>query len=232
MVESATAQAVVTGLKGEVTVIEPDRAERAIARRSAEVRATVPTMEFATYVTMDNCMELEAELGCGLIALLVRAAAHALRTVPRMNGAYRDGKYELYSRVNVGVTLIDDGIYTTPTVFDADRKAPLEIATELAGFYERAGSGELHPSETAGATFTVVDSTAFDIASLSPMIIAPQAGAMAVGPVRDVPVLRDGKVVPGQTMAMTLSVDHRIVHGRAPATFLEDVKAHLEEARA
>lgn len=224
--------AAIPSLKGEVTVVEPDRFERAVARRSAETRATVPSMEFQTVVGMDDCMALEAELGCGLIAILVRAAASALRAVPRVNGAYRDGHYELYSRVNIGVTLIDEGVYTTPTVFDADKKSALEIAGELAGLYERARTGELHPSETAGATFTVVDSTPFDIVAVSPLITPPQAGALAAGPVRDVPVIRDGEVVPGQTMSLSLAVDHRIIYGKAPAAFLEEVKAHLEEARA
>lgn len=230
MTDSVTAQAAGGGLKGEVTVLEPDRAERSVARRSAETRATVPSIEFQTEVSMDAAMAVEADLGCGLISLLVRAAAHGLRAVPRVNGAYRDGHYEIYSRVNIGVTLIDEGVYTTPTIFDADRKSASEIAGELAGLYQRARSGEdLHPSEVAGATFTVVDSTPYDIVALSPIISPPQAGALAAGPVRDVPVIRDGQVVPGRTMALSLAVDHRIVWGSAAAAFLEEVKARLEE---
>lgn len=214
-------------------MLEPDRAERSVARRSAETRATVPSIEFQTDVSMDATMALEAELGCGLIALLVRAAAHGLVAVPRVNGAYRDGHYELYSRVNIGVTLISEGAYTTPTIFDADRKSASDIAGELAGFHQRARSGEdLHPSEVAGATFTVVDSTPYDIVALSPIITPPQAGALAAGPVRDVPVIRDGEVTAGRMMALSLAVDHRIVWGRSAATFLEEVKSHLEDGSA
>jgi pyruvate dehydrogenase E2 component (dihydrolipoamide acetyltransferase) len=215
-----------------VTVIEPDRLERAVARRSAETRATVPTMEFISVVNMEAAIEREAELGCGVVSLLIRAAAHALDTVPRVNGAYRDGHYELYSRVNVGVTIVEQGVYVTPTIFDADEKTELEIANELAGYYVRAREGELRPAELTGATFTVVDSSAYDIVALSPMITTPQAGAMATGPIRDVPVVRHGEVVPGRTMQLALSVDHRIVYGYHAAAFLEEVKAHLEEARA
>lgn len=233
MTNSVTTQPVGGGLKGDVTVLEPDRGERWVARRSAETRATVPSIEFQTDVSMDATMELETKLGCGLISLLVRAAAHGLQAVPRVNGAYRDGHYEIYSRINIGVTLIDEGVYTTPTIFDADHKSAQEIAGELAGFYQRARHGEdLHPSETAGATFTVVDSTPYDIVALSPLISPPQAGALAAGPVRDVPVIRDGQVLPGQVMALSLAVDHRIVWGKAAAGFLEEVKAHLEEGRS
>jgi pyruvate dehydrogenase E2 component (dihydrolipoamide acetyltransferase) len=232
MSDAAAAETTEPGLKGSVSVIEPDRLERAVARRSAETRATVPTMEFISVVNMDAAMEREAELGCGVIALLIRAAAHALDTVPRVNGAYRDGHYELYSRINVGVTIVEQGVYVTPTIFDADEKTELEIANELAGYYVRAREGELRPAELTGATFTVVDSSAYDIVALSPMIITPQAGAMASGPIRDVPVIRHGEVVPGCTMQLALSVDHRIVYGYHAAAFLEEVKAHLEEARA
>jgi pyruvate dehydrogenase E2 component (dihydrolipoamide acetyltransferase) len=232
MSDAAAARTTEPGLKGSVTVIEPDRLERAVARRSAETRATVPTMEFISVVNMEAAIEREAELGCGVVSLLIRAAAHALDTVPRVNGAYRDGHYELYSRVNVGVTIVEQGVYVTPTIFDADEKTELEIANELAGYYVRAREGELRPAELTGATFTVIDSSAYDIVALSPMITTPQAGAMATGPIRDVPVVRHGEVVPGRTMQLALSVDHRIVYGYHAAAFLEEVKAHLEEARA
>jgi pyruvate dehydrogenase E2 component (dihydrolipoamide acetyltransferase) len=219
------------GLKGEVTTVELERHERTLARRSAESRATVPTVEFSNIVEVDALLQREAEVGCGIVAAVIAATAHALRTVPRVNGSYRDGHYELYSRVNIGVTLIGDGLYATPTIFEADAKAAADIGHELAGFYERAREAELHPSELTGATFTVVDSSEYDIVALTPLVLPPQAGALAFGPVRDVPVLRDGEVVPGRTMQLSLAVDHRIVYGHHAAAFLEEVKAFLEEAR-
>jgi pyruvate dehydrogenase E2 component (dihydrolipoamide acetyltransferase) len=219
------------GLKGEITTIELERHERTLARRSAESRATVPTVEFSNIVDVDALLQREAEVRCGIVAAVIAAAAHGLRTVSRVNGSYRDGHYELYSRVNVGVTMINDGLYATPTIFDADAKAAVEIGRELSGFYERAREAELHPSELAGATFTVVDSSEYDIVALTPLVISPQAGALAFGPVRDVPVLRDGEVVAGRTMQLSLAVDHRIVYGHHAAAFLEEVKAFLEEAR-
>ncbi|HTW12267.1 MAG TPA: 2-oxo acid dehydrogenase subunit E2 [Solirubrobacteraceae bacterium] len=232
MSDAAAAESLGPGIKGEVTVIELDRQARAVARRSAETRATVPTMEFTNLVNMDAALAREAELGCGTVPLLISAVARALQSVRRVNGSYRDGRYELYSRINIGVTMVDEGIYVTPTIFDADQKSELEVATDLADFYVRAREGELLPNELTGATFTVVDSSAYDIVALSPMIIAPQAGALAAGPVRDVPVVRRGEVVPGHTMQLALSVDHRIVYGHHAAQFLEEVKAQFEGAGA
>lgn len=219
------------GLKGEITTLELDRQERAHARRSAESRATIPTIEFSNIVDVGALLEREAEVGCGVMAAVIAASARALRTVPRVNGSYRDGHYELYGRVNVGVTLIADGIYTTPTIFDADEKSAADIGAELAALFTRAAESELHPSELTGSTFTVVGSSEYDIVALTPLILPPQAGALAFGPVRDVPVVRDGQVVPGHTMQLSLAVDHRIVYGHHPAAFLGEVKAFLEEAR-
>lgn len=219
------------GLKGEITTLELDRHERTHARRSAESRATVPTIEFSAIVNVEALLQREAEVGCGILAAIVAAVAHALRAVPRVNGSYRDGRYELYSRVNVGVTLIGEGVYATPTLFDADEKSPADIGVELAGLFTRASESELHPSELTGATFTVVGSTDYDIVALTPLVLPPQAGALALGPIRDVPVVRGGQVVPGHTMQLSLAVDHRIVYGHHAAAFLAEVKAFLEEAR-
>lgn len=219
------------GPKGTVTVLEPSRLEQALIRGSAQARATVPTVDFRNIVDMDACLAREARLGCGTAALLIDAAATALRTVPRVNGAYRKGHYELHSRINVGVTIVEQDIFVTPTIFDADQKSVSEIAGELTDYYQRAREHELLPTELTGATFTVLDSSAYDIVALSPMVRPPQAGALAAGPVRDVPVVRHGAVVPGHTMELVLSVDHRIVYGHHAASFLQEVKAHLEEAR-
>lgn len=219
------------GLKGEITTLELDRLERTVARRSAESRATVPTMEFSAVADVGALLEREAELGCGVAAILVAAVAHALRAVPRVNGSYRDGRYEIYSRVNIGVTIVEHGIYATPTIFDADEKPVLEIADQLARYVARAREDDLRPGELTGATFTVVDSSAYDIVAVTPMLLPPQAGALASGPVRDVPVVRDGEVVAGHTLELSLAVDHRIVFGHHAGAFLEEVKAFLEEAR-
>jgi pyruvate dehydrogenase E2 component (dihydrolipoamide acetyltransferase) len=220
------------GQKGIVTTIEPSRQERTIVRRSAEARATVPSVEFATVVEMERSVATAAALGCGITVLLVRAAAHALRTVPRVNGAYRDGRYELYSRINIGVTIAEEGVHVVPTVFDADEKSATEIAAELADHRARALDGELMPADLAGATFTLTDSGRDGIETLTPLIIPPHAAALATGPIREAPVVRDRVVVAGQTMTATLAGDQRIVLRVHAASFLTELKEHLEEGLA
>jgi pyruvate dehydrogenase E2 component (dihydrolipoamide acetyltransferase) len=218
------------GAKGEVRVVEPDRAQRTIARRSAEARATIPHLELDAEVMMDAALALCEREGCSLIALLARACALSLRAVPRANAAYRDGRFELYSRINVGVTITTGEAYTIPTVFDCDRKSLAELSEEIARLEDQARTGELAPPQLSGATFTLSNPGSLGVGSGAPVIVPPQAAALAAGRVRQVPAVRDGAIVPRQSMPITLACDHRILYGSQAASFLTRIQTQLEEA--
>lgn len=229
MVDPAAAPLGAGGAKGEVRVQEPDRFQRAIARRSSEARATVPDIELGAEVDMEACLALTEKPAAGITAILARACALALREVPRANAAYRDGRFELYSRVNVGVTVAVADTYTIPTVFDCDRKSLAELSDEISVLKARARSGGLSPSELAGATFTLANVGALGVASSTPLIVPPHAAAIAAGAIRAAPVIRDGDIVPGHTMALTLACDHRILYGAQAAGFLATIRSRLED---
>jgi pyruvate dehydrogenase E2 component (dihydrolipoamide acetyltransferase) len=216
-------------LKGETQVVEPDRAARAIARRSAEIRATVPDLELARDVDAGPALALSAERGHSLTALLVHACATALRELPYGNAAYRDGRYELYSRINVGVTVQAGEVQLIPTVLDADVKMPAQLTEEITRLTERARGGELTPPEQAGATFTLSDLTRLDADRLSALVISPQAAALTAGRVREAPVVRDGAVVPGHVIGLTLGCDHRILYGERASALLARIAGRLEQ---
>lgn len=218
-----------TGAKGDVRVQEPTRSERIVARRSAESRATVPDLEFAVEVEMEATLAACRERRVELTAALVRACALALRAVPRANGAYRDGHFELYSRVNVGVVLTPGDDYVVTTVFDADTTALVELGKEIARLRQRAATGELSSAEVSGATFTLFEAGALGIDSSTPLLIPPQAAAASAGTVRERAVVRDGAIVPSHMMTLRLACDHRILYGAHAAKFLSLIKSHLEE---
>lgn len=220
-----------SGLKGETRIEEPDRAQRAIARRTAETRATVPDLELQTAADMSAGLALADQRGCSITAILVRACALALRDNPRANGAYRDGRYELYSRVNVGVVILTPDTQVTPTVLDADAKSLTQLDAELDAIKARAHGGELTPPELAGATFTLSDLSAYGVDRWTPLVTPPQAAALAAGAIRAVPALRDGAVVPSHAITLTLACDHRILFGERPARLLRDITARLERAQ-
>jgi pyruvate dehydrogenase E2 component (dihydrolipoamide acetyltransferase) len=219
-----------SSLKGETTIEEPDRAGRAIARRSAEVRATIPDLELSVDADAGGLLDAAERHGCSTTALVVSACAAALRECPRVNAAYRDGRYELYSRVNVAITLQAGGTLLAATVLDADSKSPTELHEELVRLQDRALSGELTPPEQAGATFTFSDLGPRGAHRANALITPPQAAALTAGAIRAAPVIRDGAVVAGHQLTLTLACDHRILFGAYAGEFLTRVAAHVEAA--
>ncbi len=124
--------------------------------------------------------------------LVVKACAIALSEHPKANGAYRDARFEHYSRVNVGVAVAADGTLVVPTVFDADRKGLAQIASETRALAERVRSGQITPPELSGGTFTVSNLGMFGVRSFEAVINPPQAAILAVGALEQRPVVRDG----------------------------------------
>jgi pyruvate dehydrogenase E2 component (dihydrolipoamide acetyltransferase) len=200
-----------TGARGETRIEEPTAAERAVARRAAESRATVPALELSVE-TGGEGVGGEGTGGEGASTVrLVRACALALAEHPRANGAYRDGRFELYSRVNVGVVVATDDTYAIPTVFDAERQSLAELEQEVERLEAGATAGTLTAPAFTAATCTVWNAGALGIAAASIPVVPPQAAALAAG-----------------TRALTLCCDHRILYGARAAAFLEAVAHHLD----
>jgi pyruvate dehydrogenase E2 component (dihydrolipoamide acetyltransferase) len=226
-VQSGPAPAGQHGLKGQIRVQELTREERSIARRNAETRATVPDLELGTEVDAGPALALTREHGCSLTAVLARACAIALIEHPHANAAYRDGHYELYSRVNIAVAVQSAQGQLAPTVLDADGKSLPQLSSEIEAFRTRALSGTLTPPELAGATFTLADLGAQGVGRASAFLTPPQAAVIAAGAVQTAPVVRDGAVVAGHTIALTLACDGRILFGARAAGFLSSVAERL-----
>lgn len=250
----ATAPAVadLAGAKGEASIVELSRTQRTIARRMAESKATIPDFTLRLDVDMQPCVELRAELkrlaqapaGEGVRAptyndMVVKACALALREHPRANGSYRDGRFELHARVNVGVAVAvaaDDALHSAlvvPTVFDADSKSLGEVARETHALAERVRDGSITPPELSGATFTVSNLGMYGIESFTAIVNPPQAAILAVGSVAPRPAASDGgELVARHTMTLTLTCDHRILYGADAALFLARIRELLEEPAA
>jgi pyruvate dehydrogenase E2 component (dihydrolipoamide acetyltransferase) len=214
--------------KGEARTVQPTRAQQALARRAAESRATIPTLELHGEAEMTAALDLMVAESVSLLALVVKGCGLALAEVPRANAAYRDGGFEFYTRVNVGVALPSVDAIVIPTVFDADAKPLNDLSEELADLADRARRGALSPPELSGATFTLWSPVGDAVLSTGPLIVPPQAAALSVGAVRAVPVIRDGEITPGHTLALTLACDHRILYGEEASSFLGAVHKRLQ----
>ena len=229
------------GGKGETTIEELSRTQQTIARRMAESKATVPDFHVSTEVDMAAAVAVRAQLKAlasdehpapSFNDFVVKAAALALREFPRANGAYRDGRFELYERVNVGVAVAAENALIVPTIFDADQKSLGEIAVESRALAARVRAGRITPPEVSGGTFTVSNLGMFGVTEFTAIVNGGQAGILAVGALRDEAVVVDGAIVPGTRMTLTLVSDHRILYGADAAQVLVRIRALLESPLA
>ena len=224
--------------KGQVAHEDLTKLQSTIARRMAESKATAPHFYLDAVVDMSRAVEARTRLkgaaGEGEVVpsfndMVVKASALALREHPRANGAYRDGRFELYSRVNVGVAVAAQDALVVPTLFDADRKGLRQIASESRELSQKVRDGKITPPELSGATFTVSNLGMFGIDSFSAVINPPQAAILAVGAIDEQPVVRDGEIMTAHLMAVNLACDHRILYGADGARFLARIRTLLEE---
>jgi pyruvate dehydrogenase E2 component (dihydrolipoamide acetyltransferase) len=224
-----------TGSKGEAARHELTRLQATVARRMAQSRATVPDIELRREVDMGEAVALRERLrelsdeAPSYNDLIVKAVALALREFPRVNGAYRDGQFETYTRVNVGIAVAGEDTLVVPTIFDADIKSLGEIGRTARALAQRVRDGSIAPGDVAGATFTVSNLGMYGVDSFSAIINPPQAAILAVGSLRRRPVVDEsGALVARETVQLTLACDHRVLYGVDGARFLARVSELLE----
>jgi pyruvate dehydrogenase E2 component (dihydrolipoamide acetyltransferase) len=224
------------GPKGEAEVQELTRLQQTVSRRMAESKATAPEFSIALTVDMTAAVELRERLKQisepvpSFNDMVVKASANALREFPRVNGAYRDGKFELYERVNVGIAVAAQDALVVPTLFDADKKSLGQIARDARAVIEKVKEKTVTPPELSGGTFTVSNLGMFGIEQFTAIINPPQAAILTVGKLAKKPAVDDkGKVVARDQMTLTLICDHRILYGADGAQFLARVKELLEQ---
>jgi pyruvate dehydrogenase E2 component (dihydrolipoamide acetyltransferase) len=223
------------GAKGEVEYQELTRLQQTVTRRMAESKATAPDFQLVAEVEMSAAVELRKRLkevadpAPSVNDMVVKAVAVALRDHRRVNGAYRDGKFELYSRVNVGIAVAGQDALVVPTIFDADQKSLGQIAKDARELIGKVREGQITPPEVSGGTFTVSNLGMYGIDNFSAIINPPQAALLTVGALkkRAIPDER-GRVAVRDMMNLTLVCDHRILYGADGAEFLARVRELLE----
>ncbi len=224
--------------KGTTTHQDLTRLQQVVSRRMAESKATAPHFYLQAEIDMSaavaararlKAMTPEGEVVPSFNDMVVKACALALREHPLANGSYKDGRFELYSRVNVGVAVAAQDALVVPTVFDADRKGLREIAGDARRLASKVRDGSITPPELSGGTFTVSNLGMYGVTNFSAVINAPQAAILAVGAIAEKPVVRDGQITTAHLLGVTLACDHRILYGAPAAEFLARIRVLLEE---
>jgi pyruvate dehydrogenase E2 component (dihydrolipoamide acetyltransferase) len=234
--KAATAPAFDDGRASEELKVSNVR--KVIARRLTESKQTVPHFYLRRTIDAEALKAFRAQINEQLSStgvkvsfndLIVKASATALKLHPAVNTSWVDDKLLQHHRVNVGVAVAVDAGLVVPVLHDTDKATLSEISTRTRELAGKARDGKLKPQEMSGGTFSVSNLGMFGVDSFSAVINPPEAAILAVGAMRQEPVVVDGEVVVRNRISLELSVDHRAVDGAVGAAFLKDLAEILEE---
>lgn len=208
---------------------------KTIARRLAESKFSAPhfyltiDIDMSQAITARKAINADGDVKISFNDLVVKAAALALKKHPNVNAGWFGDFIRYYDHTHIGVAVaVEDGLLV-PVVRHANEKSLSVINAEVKALAEKARTKKLQPEEWEGNTFTISNLGMFGIEEFTAIINPPDACIMAVGGIREIPVVRDGAVVPGSMMKVTLSCDHRVVDGATGAAFLQTFKNFLED---
>lgn len=207
---------------------------KVIAKRLSESKFTAPHFYVTMDIDMDNAiaarkaMNTSGEVKISFNDLVVKATALALKKHPAVNSSWMEDFVRINDHVHIGVAVaIEDGLLV-PVLRHADQMALSHISTSVKDLAGKAKDKKLQPSDWEGNTFTISNLGMFGVEEFTAIVNPPDAGILAVGGIKQVPVVKDGQVVPGNVMKVTLSLDHRVADGASGAAFLQSLKAYLE----
>jgi pyruvate dehydrogenase E2 component (dihydrolipoamide acetyltransferase) len=223
------------GLTTETFTDEPvTQMRKTIARRLAESKFTAPHFYLTLDIDMDQAISFRSSVNAtegfkiSYNDMVIKAVALALRKHPTVNSAWMGDFIRRNQHVHIGVAVaVDEGLLV-PVVRFADTKGFMEISAEVKDFAGRAKEKKLQPSDWEGNTFTISNLGMFGIESFTAIVNPPDSCILAVGGIKEIPVVKKGQVVPGNVMKVTLSCDHRVVDGASGAAFLQTFKNYME----
>lgn len=226
------AQPVFSGASYEDIAVSQMR--KTIAKRLSESKFSAPHFYLTLDIDMDNAIQARksinemSESKVSFNDIVIKATAAALKKHPKVNSSWLGDKIRINHEVNIGVAVaVDEGLLV-PVIRQADMKGLSTINTEVREYAQKARDKKLQPSEWEGNTFTISNLGMFGIEEFTAIINSPDSCILAVGAIKQVPVVKGGQVVPGNVMRVTLSCDHRVVDGATGSAFLQTLKANLE----
>lgn len=216
------------------TEVSVSQMRKTIARRLAESKFTAPHFYLTIEIDMDRAIDVRksildsAGVKISFNDLVIKAAAVALKKHPKVNASWLGDVIRYNQHVHMGVAVaVEEGLLV-PVVRFADTKTLSQIAAEVKDYAGRAKDKKLQPSDWEGNTFTISNLGMFGIDEFTAIINPPDACILAVGGIRQTPVVKNGQIVPGNLMKVTLSCDHRVVDGALGAAFLQTFKSYME----
>ncbi|MDA7744673.1 2-oxo acid dehydrogenase subunit E2 [bacterium] len=215
--------------------VEVNQMRKTIARRLSESKFTAPHFYLTIDLDMDRAIESRKAINQAIAPdkisfndLVIKAAAVALKDHPAVNAGWHGDFIRYNEHVHIGVAVaVEDGLLV-PVVRHADGKPLTQISTEVRDYAKRAKSKKLQPQEWEGNTFTISNLGMFGMEEFTAIINPPDSCIMAIGGIRQEPVVKDGEIKVGNRMKVTMSCDHRVVDGVSGAQFLNTFKNYIE----
>ena len=208
---------------------------KTISKRLAESKFSAPHFYLTMEIDMDNCIEGRnkinetSDVKISFNDIIIKAAAVSLRKHPMVNASFLTDKIRVNNHIHIGVAVaVDEGLLV-PVIRFADNKSLSHISTEVRNLAGKAKNKELQPSDWEGNTFTISNLGMFGIDEFTAIINPNDACILAVGGIKNTPVVKNGEIVPGNVMKVTLSCDHRIVDGAIGSAFLKTLKELIED---
>lgn len=208
---------------------------KAISRSLSESLFTAPHFYLSISIDMDGAIVARTQINTVAAVkvsfndIVIKAVAIALKKHPAVNSSFRGDKIRFNEHTNIGVAMaIEDGLLV-PVVRFADGKSLSHISAEVKDFAQKAKAKKLQPKDWEGSTFTISNLGMFGIDEFTSIINTPDGAILSVGAIQQIPVVKNGAVVPGNVMKLTLGCDHRVIDGATGAAFLQTLKTLLEE---
>lgn len=232
---SAAGSATLEIQSGVEQIVPLSQMRKIIGKRLGESKYTSPHFYLTAEIDMDNAIAARKSLNAGeeetkisFNDIVIKAVAMALRKHPYVNASIDSEKITLHGDINIGVAVaVEEGLMV-PVIRHADYKSLSDIKAEIADLAGKARNRKLKPEEMQGNTFTISNLGMFGVDEFTAIINPPDACILAVGTINTKPVVKDGQIVIGNTMKMTLSSDHRVVDGAVAARFMQTLRDYLE----
>ncbi len=228
-----------TEIAGSFSEEELTPMRKVISQRLQEAKATIPHFYVSIKIDAQPLVDIREQLKHHDIKFtyndfVIKACALALKKHPNINSGFNAAANKLirFKTVDISVAVSIHGGLITPIVKHADMKSLTEIANEVKGLAARAKEGKLDASEYKGGSFTISNLGMYGVSDFIAIINPPQAAILAVSGILEVPVVRNGQIVPGNELTLTLSGDHRVIDGVAAAEFLKTLQKYLENPAA
>ncbi|MBU0951266.1 MAG: 2-oxo acid dehydrogenase subunit E2 [Elusimicrobia bacterium] len=230
VIDAESSQKSAVGAESDVEIVPLTGIRKTIAQRLSQSKHDAPHYYLQIEIALDNIVKLRegSDKKYSYNDVVVKAAAKVLESFPLINSTFEAEKIKMHKKINIGIAMMIDDKLMVPVIKEPNKKALFELADEIKNLQAKGKTGKFDEKDFSGGTFTISNLGMYGIDQFTAIINPPQVGILAVGKIKEVPQVREGKIVACWLMKVNISLDHRVVDGAYGAKFLAKLKETLE----